>query len=148
MTNHGFGEALNPFIKTDASYATHVRLDGFKSGCYLTEKGKNLHPLINITDGNCVEYKDFNFETDNNDLYFSADLLPRKGGKIHIVLDNPSGTPVGTLNISPMLFKKYVEISTHVGKITGIHTLYLRFESTGNGKICDLASFKFFVKHV
>ncbi|MGN1317358.1 MAG: family 43 glycosylhydrolase [Acutalibacteraceae bacterium] len=146
MTNHGFGYALNPFIKTEASYATHVRLEGFKSGCYLTEKRKGLHPLIHITDGNCVEYKDFDFGTDGNELSFSATLLPRKGGKIHIVLDNPSGTPVGTLNVFPKFFKKYVESSANVGAITGIHTLYLRFESDTDEKICDIASFRFFIK--
>ncbi|MGN0574325.1 MAG: family 43 glycosylhydrolase [Acutalibacteraceae bacterium] len=144
MTNHGFGEALNPFVKTEASYATHVRLEGFKSGCYLTERKKDLHPLIHITDGNCVEYKDFNFGDENKDLYFFATLLPRKGGKIHILIDDPFGEPVGTLNVSPELLNRYVELSASVEAITGIHTLFLRFESDTEEEICDLASFRFF----
>ena len=75
MTNHGFGGPISPYEKVEAAYATRVRLDGFKPGCYLVEYSKDLHPLIQITDGNCVEYKDFDFGVKTSALQFTANIL-------------------------------------------------------------------------
>ena len=72
MTNHGLGGPLSPYEKVEAAYATHVRMDGYPSGCYLSEQAADLHPLVNITDGNCVEYRDFDFGTIDQELQFTA----------------------------------------------------------------------------
>ena len=93
MANHGLGGPLSPFEKIEAAYATYVRLDGFKSGCYLEEKSKDLHPLVNITDGNCVEYRDFDFGQKANKLSLSADKLSFGGGSMDIILDDSQNAP-------------------------------------------------------
>lgn len=144
MTNHGFGGPLNPYERIDASYATHVRIEGFKEGCYLTEKGKKLHPLINITHGNCVEYRDFDFGENTNGLIFTASVLPKHGGSIDIVLDNPKNEPVGTLKIQKGC--RYKILSADTAKISGVRTIYLKFNGKADKKICELASFKFIKK--
>lgn len=144
MTNHGFGGPLNPYKKIEAAYVTRVRLDGFKKGCYLTEKSKNLHPLINISNGNVIEYRDFDFGDVDSKLTFIAKILPRKGGSIDIILDEPNGKTVGTLYIKPgRIFGKYQELSSEVDPISGVHTIYFRFNSEKSGRICDFASFIF-----
>lgn len=143
MTTHGFGEALSPYEDIDASVATHVRVDGFKEGCYLTVKNKKLHPLINITDGSCVEYRDFNFGENAASLAFEAEVLPKNGGKIEIIIDNPNNNPIGTLEIPRKFGFRYKHFSTDVKSVTGIHTLYLKFSGDGDKNICELASFKF-----
>lgn len=142
MTNHGFGKSLCPYQKIEAAYATHVRIAGFKNGCYLTEKNKQLHPLINITDGNCVEYRDFDFNTGGL-LEFSATILPKNGGKIEIVVDSPNAEAAGTLHIPKKIFGRYSEFKTNIKSLSGTHTVYLRFKGNKNKKICELAHFKF-----
>lgn len=143
MTNHGFGGPLNPYQKIDAAYATHVRLDGFKSGCYLTEKSKDLHPLIHITDGNCVEYRDFDFKNDASPLLFSAEILAQNGGSIDILIDSPNSEPIGTLPVPSGVSEKYEDFTAAVSPVNGVHTVYLKFKADSKLPICELASFKF-----
>lgn len=143
MTNHGLGGPLSPYEKIEAAYATHVRLDGFKSGCYLTEKSKDLHPLINITDGNCVEYRDFDFGQEKKNLTVSADILPLGGGSMDIILDDPQNAPVGTLIIPSNTSGEYTTLYADIPAITGVHTVYLKFHSQQKGNICELASYQF-----
>lgn len=143
MTNHGFGGALNPYQKIEAAYVTHVRIDGFTSSCYLTEKSKNLHPLINIRNGNCIEYKDFDFGENVTALSFTAKVLAKGGGKIDVLLDDPNNSPIGTLLVAARISNKYIELCTPVLKVSGVHTLYLKFTGKKQRKICELASFRF-----
>lgn len=143
MTNHGFGGPLNPYEKIEAAYATHVRLDGFTESCYFTEKGKELHPLIHIQNGNCVEYKDFDFGTDEKEISFVASICAMSGGSIDIVLDDPNQTPIGTLHIPAGDGDAYEEMCTTVENITGVHTVYLKFSGETQREICELASFRF-----
>lgn len=143
MTNHGFGGALDPYQKIEAAYATHVRLDGFASGCYLTEKRKNLHPLINIKNGNCIEYKDFDFGQNVKELSFAANVLAKGGGRIDLVLDDPNNHPIGSMPVIAGMSKTYHELCIPVSKVNGVHTLYLKFTGKKQRKICELASFRF-----
>lgn len=144
MTNHGFGGPLNPYEKIDASYATHVRLDGFTSGCYLTEKRRDLHPLVHIQDGNCVEYRDFDFGGDGGALRFAVSAKIKSGGRVDIVLDDPNGEPIGSVALTGRKFGGYREFSAPVSAVTGVHTLYLRFTGGAGKKICELAYFQFY----
>lgn len=143
MTNHGLGGPLSPYEKIEAAYATHVRLDGFKSGCYLVEKSKDEHPLIHITDGNCVEYRDFDFGQDGKKLTMSADMLPLGGGSMEIILDDPQNAPVGTMVIPANASGEYTTLYADVSEIKGVHTVYLKFNSRQSGNICELSSFQF-----
>ena len=143
MTNHGLGGPLNPYEKIEAAYATHVRLDGFKSGCYLVEKSKDDHPLIHITDGNCVEYRDFDFGAETKKLTMSAEILPMGGGTMDIILDDPQNAPVGTMIIPANASGEYTTLYADVSEIQGVHTVYLKFNSNQNGNICELTSFRF-----
>lgn len=144
MTNHGFGSSLSPYEKIDASYATRVRLESFTASCYLTEKNKNLHPLVNIKNGNCVEYRDFDFGEEKTKVSFTVTVLPKNGGKIEIILDDPKGGPVGSVSIPKKLLGKYREFSADIcRKLSGVHTLYLKFSGNGDKNICEVASFTF-----
>lgn len=143
MSNHGFGGPLSPYQAIDASYATHVRLDGFANSCYLTEKGKRLHPLINIKNNNCVEYKDFDFTKNSQKLKFIANIKAINSGTIDIIIDNPDNPPIGTLVISDIKSRNYKQFSTTVKPIAGVHTLFLKFSCKHDKNICELASFQF-----
>lgn len=143
MTNHGLGGPLSPYEKIEAAYATHVRLDGFKSGCYLEEKSKDLHPLVNITDGNCVEYRDFDFGQEANKLSVSADMLSLGGGSMDIILDDPQNAPIGTMIIPANGSGSYQTLHADLPAVTGVHTVYLKFHSQQSGNICEMASFQF-----
>lgn len=142
MTNHGFGGPLNPYQKIDAAFVTHVRMEGYPAGCYVTEKGRNLHPLVHITDGNCVEYRDFDFGSPVEKQFFTAQILPLGGGRMDLVLDFPNGEVVGSIEI-PSHSDEYREFCTEVIRITGVHTLYLRFYGNKEEEICEFSSFQF-----
>ncbi|POP33880.1 hypothetical protein C3B58_05410 [Lactonifactor longoviformis] len=143
MTNHGLGGPLSPYEKVEAAYATHVRMDGYPSGCYLSEQAADLHPLINITDGNCVEYRDFDFGTTDQDLQFTARLKAKSGGSIDIVLDDPENAPIGTVIVGSLASSEWTEFTAPVSKVQGIHTVYLKFHSQSSEKICEMESFRF-----
>lgn len=148
MTNHGFGGPLCPYERIEAAYATHVRLDGFVAGCYLEEQGKNLHPLVHITNGNCVEYKDFDFGRNREKLFLQLEILPLHGGKIEIAADVPDGKPIVVISVpykkKSIWNKITVEIpEKEIERLIGVHTLYFRFKGEADKKICELAAFQF-----
>lgn len=143
MTNHGFGEPLSPYDRIEAAYVTHVRLDGFKSGCYLEEYEKDLHPLVHITNGNCVEYKDFDFGMQKGKLSVIMEICPIAGGNIKLLLDTPNGAEVGMISVESTSEKSWISVQKELKDITGVHTVYLQFESETEEYICELAAFRF-----
>ena len=146
MTNHGFGGPLCPYERINADRATHVRLPGFAPGCYFIEQNKFLHPLTHITDGNCVEYRDFDFGKESMSLRFIAELRPLGGGEINLVLDEPHQNPISTLHIRPSTENSDVPFSIFESSslpVIGVHTLYMRFKGIPDTPICELASFYF-----
>ena len=143
MTNHGFGEALSPYQKIEASYATHVRVEGFKSNCYLTEIDKNTHPLIHVQNNNCVEYRDFDFGQEETEVVFLADAAVKNQGAIHIIFDNPHYAAAATIHICEDCIQKNIQLRSTTFRIKGIHTLYLVFSGPDDKEICDLYSFAF-----
>lgn len=140
MTNHGFGGSLNPYQTIEAAYATHVRLDGYKSGCYLTQKNPNVHVLTHIGDGSCVEYRDFDFGPIQKKCSFSVEVYAKNGGQIDLILDNPERFPVASVSVSAD-FNGSCEAAS--APITGVHTVYLKFHCSENAFFGDLASFRF-----
>lgn len=143
MTNHGFGGPLDPYQETEAAYATHVRLDGFPSGCYFTEEGENCHPLIHIQDGNCVEYRDFDFGEAPQPRMFTAAVMRKHGGQMEVLLDTLTSEPVAVVTVPAGVSDKYQEISVPAAAITGVHTVYLKFRGEAGKDICQLKSFRF-----
>lgn len=143
MTNHGFGGPLNPFQEIQASYATRVRIEGFPSGCYLTEKGKNLHPLIHIQNGNCVEYRDFDFGTSPHKKILAAQFAGRDGGRLEITVDSPGNPSIAALAIGLGNGEVYQTQESSAFDLSGIHTIYFKFYGQDGREIGDLASFTF-----
>lgn len=143
MTNNGFGDPLSPYDRIEAAYATHVRLDGFRPGCYLEESEKDLHPLVHITNGNCVEYKDFDFGMQKGKLSVIMEICPMAGGNIKILLDTPKGEEVGIVPIESGSGKEWIAVRKDLKDIVGVHTIYLQFESKTEEYICELATFHF-----
>lgn len=139
MTNHGFGGPLSPYERIEAAYVTRVRIEGFKSGCYLEEKAIDQHPLTHITAGNCVEYKDFDFGSSNNALVVLFEITPLAGGKINIHLKTPNSLPIGYATIESDTYLAKANLPS----ITGVHTIYLTFESQVEDEICELQSLRF-----
>lgn len=151
MTNHGLGGPQSPYEKIEAATVTHVRMEGFKPGCYCVEYTNELHPLVEITDGNCVEYRDFDFREPMGELYFEACICSKKEGKIEIVFDKPDAEPAGELIVlEPTSYnqKTWEIIGGTLKPVTGVHTLYLRFKSRSKDNICELAYFRFRNTHI
>lgn len=143
MTNHGFGGPLSPYERIEAAYATHVRVDGFTPGCYLEEREKNLHPLTHITNGNCVEFRDFDFGMDKAELELVLEVCPLKGGVVEAVLDDPKSEPIATICLEESKTAEWMTKMGSTHSVTGVHTLYLRFSGEKETEICELAAFWF-----
>lgn len=139
MTDHGFGGPLDPYQEVEAAYATHVRIDGFPAGCYLTIKN-NAHILTQIQDGNCVEYRDFDFGQTHAvscEIVFKAEC----NGSIDIILDNPHSLPIGTISVSAK--QECCTFCAPVQGKPGIHTVYFRFHTEHAHSLGDLYTFRF-----
>lgn len=143
MTNHGFGGPLNPYQRVEAAYATHVRLEGFRGGCYLTKGENGFHSLVHIQDGCCVEYRDFDFGKNNKSLCFTAEFLADSGGNMELLLDDPHSAPVGAVRIPPAPERSFRRYSARLSPISGVHTLYFRFQGEAGREIGELAAFWF-----
>lgn len=143
MTNHGFNGALDPYQNVGAVYATRVRVDGFKSSCYLTRNRQKIHLLTDIYYGNCIEFRDFDFKTGAEDIRFTAVLGAKENGSVDVILDDPSNTPICNLPVEKIRFSKYNEYSTSVSWPSGVHTVYLHFNVDTDKPLGSFISFKF-----
>ncbi|MGN0535750.1 MAG: family 43 glycosylhydrolase [Eubacterium sp.] len=143
MTNHGFNGPLNPYQTVSAVYATHVRVDGFPSSCFLTRNRKKVHILTDIYDGNCVEFRDFDFKNGAENIAFTAVLSAKENGSVDVILDDPNNAPICSLPVQKNHFSKFCEYSTPVSVPSGIHTVYLHFNVDSEKSLGTFVSFKF-----
>ena len=143
VSSRGFSGPLNPYEKVEAAYASRVWMPGSARSCYLEEESKDLHFLTNLNENDCVEYKDFDFGTQEEQLQFTAKVRSKAGGSIDLILDDPDAAPVGTLVIPAGGHGAWEELSGVVQPVSGVHTLYLRFHSESGDRIGDVASFQF-----
>ena len=149
MTNHGFEGPLSPYERIEASYVTHVRINGYPASCFIdkVERGKDrIYPLVQIKDGNCVEYKDFHFGEAVGEMSIHMELKPLNVGKIKVRLDDPEGPEIGLLRIFPEMGQEWIFMEEEILDITGIHTIYFEFESEQNEGFCEIAAFWFLKK--
>lgn len=143
MTNHGFGGPLSPYQRIEAAYGTRVRLDGYKPGCYFEKQSATLYPLVHLTNGNCVEYKDFDFGEQPGVLSLIGEIRPLSGGTLKVLLDHPEGVEISRLKIESGAVSDWLHFSEEVLDVRGVHTLYFKFESEKEEEICELAAFWF-----
>ncbi|MGN0520655.1 MAG: family 43 glycosylhydrolase [Candidatus Fimenecus sp.] len=143
MTNHGFSGPLNPYQPIGAVTATHVRLDGFPSGCYLMRNRNGMHILAHIRDGNCVEYRDFDFGQGGSAQRFTVWFRAKQNGRMDIVLDEPNNPPIGSVDIGAHALPRFREYNTEVRVPSGVHTLYFRFHADKQKELGEMLAFQF-----
>lgn len=143
MTNHGLGGPLSPYQTVEAFCATRVRLDGWPSGCYLTWGPQGCPVLTHIQNGNCVEFRDFDFGSSEGSLRFSMRFHALSCGLAEVVLDQPDNPPSAAVRLqleNPPGFHTYC---ASAAPVQGIHTVYLRFRAPAQALLGELASFQF-----
>ena len=143
VTSRGFSGPLNSYETVEASYASRVWMPGSTRSCHLAEESANVHFLTRIKEGDCVEYKDFDFGNQNQQLVFLAKIRSKAGGSVDLILDNPTAAPVGTLAIPAGKGDGWTTLRGSVKPINGVHTLYLKFHGAGGDVIGDVATFRF-----
>lgn len=143
VTSRGFSGPLNPYEAVEASYASRVWMPGSTRSCHLAEDSANVHFLTRIKEGDCVEYKDFDFGNQNQQLVFLAKIRSKAGGSVDLILDDPTAAPVGTLAIPAGKGEGWTTLRGSVKPINGVHTLYLKFHGAGGDVIGDVATFRF-----
>jgi Carbohydrate binding module (family 6) len=105
---------------------------------------KDNQRLANIQHGTWVCYQKFDFGQGVGYLWIDA-ATPGAGGKVELRIGSPTGTVLGTVNITRSTgswetFKPFsVKITTPV---TGVQDLYLTFVG-GGGPLFNLAKFRF-----
>jgi hypothetical protein len=89
------------------------------------------NPNSTTSNGAWVEYKGLNFGTTGLTQFSAAvAAIDGQAGTIQIRLDSPTGTLAGTLQETPTgALNIYSLQSTGVGKITGVHNVYLVFSN-------------------
>lgn len=148
MTSLGFEDSLDPYKQTPADIACVL-----KGGCYITEKDIFTRVVTNITDGNIIGYKYYDFGEDFTGDSITVALKTRGLGtycKVRVMIDGygDNGTEVGEIKVG-------IGDGIYKGKIknvTGRHSVFFIFEHgvTGwtkqyfEGKaLCELESFVF-----
>ena len=108
MTSLGFEDSLDPFKPYPADIACVL-----KGGCFITEKDIFTRSIVNITEGNVIGYKYFDFGEDFSSKTMKIALKVRGMGtvaKVAIYADDyENSEPVG-----------YVDIGTGDGVYTGV----------------------------
>ena len=101
--------------------------------------------------GDWVSYSDVNFG-DVSPATFKMSYARNTSscagdGYVDVILDDVNNTPITTLKLSgtaPNSWSNYIELEGEVtGNITGLHTVYLKFRSTGTGNVANVAWFTF-----
>jgi len=129
MTSQGAGPALNPYEKIEAERACllhgNVRIEAF------SPKEEKLSKIQN-RDKACYKYIDFSKGTKK----FIARVKPGKdGGTINILIDQPWGKQIGSLNVPPNEKNDWTELSCEVENASGVQVLWLSFNSKENDLI-------------
>lgn len=108
MTSLGFEDSLDPFKPYPADIACVL-----KGGCFITEKDTFTRSIVNITEGNVIGYKYFDFGEDFSSKTMKIALKVRGMGTVAKVAvyadDYENSEPVG-----------YVDIGTGDGVYTGV----------------------------
>ena len=108
MTSLGFEDSLDPFKPYPADIACVL-----KGGCFITEKDIFTRSIVNITEGNVIGYKYFDFGEDFSSKTMKIALKVRGMGTVTKVAvyadDYENSEPVG-----------YVDIGTGDGVYTGV----------------------------
>lgn len=108
MTSLGFEDSLDPFKPYPADIACVL-----KGGCFITEKDIFTRSIVNITEGNVIGYKYFDFGEDFSSKTMKIALKVRGMGTVAKVAvyadDYENSEPVG-----------YVDIGTGDGVYTGV----------------------------
>ena len=108
MTSLGFEDGLDPFKPYPADIACVL-----KGGCFITEKDIFTRSIVNITEGNVIGYKYFDFGEDFSSKTMKIALKVRGMGTVAKVAvyadDYKNSEPVG-----------YVDIGTGDGVYTGV----------------------------
>ena len=108
MTSLGFEDSLDPFKPYPADIACVL-----KGGCFITEKDIFTRSIVNITEGNVMGYKYFDFGGDFSSKTMKIALKVRGMGTVAKVVvyadDYENSEPIG-----------YVDIGTGDGVYTGV----------------------------
>lgn len=167
-TSEGFRtEGLNPLQRQPAGLACHYTgpseikttypnyyfSGSYVEATYLEDNAAHLAPVVNNTSGSTVGYKYLNFSAlrGYRKAVLHLELLPLGvEGTIEVLLDGPSpeqgGTVIGKAALSGAEPQQDCELAIPVklGRISGKHALYFRFDSTEAGKsLCEMYSFLF-----
>ncbi len=103
----------------------------------LSSGGKNIGFIEN---GDYLAYRNVDFG-DDGALSFKP-VISGNSATIEIYLDSLSGEPVASCNFNGTGFSNYSEEIFNISKITGKHTVYLKFTG-GEGYLINIDSFKF-----
>ena len=128
MTSLGFEKSLDPYKITQAEIACVL-----KGGCYVTEKDLFTRVVANITDGNIIGYKYFDFGEDNTGDTMTFCIKTKGMGtkcRIRILIDSyENGVEIGEVSVGTGdgIYRAKVK------NITGRHSLYLIAEHCVEG---------------
>ena len=66
------------------------------------------------------------------------------GGTIYLRLDDPKGPSIATIEINPKLLEMGLKsVSANLEETSGVHDLYMSFESAGDKAVCAPVSLVF-----
>ena len=111
--------------------------------------GVDSNQAAELANGDWLEYPGINFGTTGSSQFDARVASGASGGVsglVEVVLDSPTNTPVGSFAVGNTGgWSSWETIPANISKVTGTHTVYLKFVSaaTGNPPYVSLHYFNF-----
>jgi arabinoxylan arabinofuranohydrolase len=140
MTTQGFSPSPSAYDRMTFSRACYV-----KNGSYLTQDEHQAHIVVNNKNGSIIGFKylDFGPLEAKGELNFSVRINPLvEYGSMEIILDSQEGVVIGTLAFQKTE-EEWVNLSTQVQAVSGIHAVYFKFYGNSDESLCDINWFSF-----
>lgn len=131
MTSLGFEDYLNPYAVTAAETACVL-----KGGCFITELNIFERVITNITSGNVMGWKYFDFGEDESSKTMQVRMKIRgmgSRGRIRILIDAEDGEEIGAVEFG----EDSGVIGGRVMAVTGRHAVFFVAEDSYEGWFAD-----------
>ena len=118
---------VNPYERVEAETINA------QSGIYTETCKAGGMNVCNISNGDWIKVRGVDFGKKGTKKWLASIAATSANGKIELCLDNPSGTVVGTLDVTPTGdMQNWKTISCKTQKVVGVHDLYLKFSGIGD----------------
>jgi hypothetical protein len=150
-TTSGSGSSPTPTPTPTPTGCQTTATDDISADCYTGSQGNisvtaatgdtapagvDGNQAAQLVNGDYLEYPDIDFGSGSSqfDAQVAAGAAGGVSGLVEVVLDNPSNTPIGSFSVGNTGgWTSWESVPANITETTGVHTVYLEFDSGASG---------------